>query len=119
MVIVVGSGSEVRHSGVRIRWGVSLPMRLATPSPRISELEARRMTHAPRPVGSVDETLEQRQARRVAQRQCDVAILAAGGETGWWDEQGVAAPWPDDFFDADSEWRPDTTNRSGLVPGEW
>jgi hypothetical protein len=66
------------------------------------------MTRSPYPVGAVDETSEQRRARRAAQRQHDLAILAAGGETGWWDEHGVPAPWPDDFFDADTEWRPDT-----------
>jgi hypothetical protein len=65
------------------------------------------MTRPPYPVGAVDETSEQRQARRAAQRQHDLAILAAGGETGWWDEHGLPAPWPDDFFDADTEWRPD------------
>ncbi|WP_152186089.1 hypothetical protein [Segeticoccus rhizosphaerae] len=39
------------------------------------------------------------------QREHDLALLAAGHETGWWDEHGVPAPWPDDF----DEWRP-TTN---------
>jgi hypothetical protein len=33
-------------------------------------------------------------------RQNDVAILAAGHETGWWDDNGRPAPWPDDFGDA-------------------
>ena len=42
------------------------------------------------------------------QREHDLAILAAGGYTGWWDEHGRPAPWPDDFFDPDSDWRPDT-----------
>lgn len=64
------------------------------------------MTHSPYPVGAVDETSEQRQLRRAAQRRHDLAILAAGGETGWWDEHGLPAPLPDDFFDADTEWRP-------------
>ncbi len=66
------------------------------------------MTHLPRPVGPVGETFEQRQARRAAQRQHDLAVLADGGETGWWGDHGVPAPWPDDFFDADTEWRPDS-----------
>lgn len=65
------------------------------------------MTHAAHLVAVVDETPEQRQARCVAQRQRDLTILAVGGETGWWDEHGVPAPWPDDFFDADTGWRPD------------
>ena len=69
------------------------------------------MTHAPHPVAPVDETAEQRQARRAVQREHDLAILAAGGETGWWDEHGVPAPLPHDFFDADTGWRPDTDNR--------
>ena len=41
-------------------------------------------------------------------REHDLATLAAGGHTGWWDDHGVPAPWPDDFFDPDSEWRPST-----------
>ena len=43
-----------------------------------------------------------------SQREHDLATLAAGGYTGWWDEHGLPAPWPDDFFDPDTEWRPDT-----------
>ncbi len=42
------------------------------------------------------------------QREHDLATLAAGGHTGWWDEHGRPAPWPEDFFDPDSDWRPDT-----------
>ncbi len=34
----------------------------------------------------------------------DLAILAAGGETGWWDDHGRPAPWPDDFLDPDAGW---------------
>jgi hypothetical protein len=30
--------------------------------------------------------------------------LAAGYETGWWDDHGVPAPWPDDFFNPNSGW---------------
>jgi hypothetical protein len=67
------------------------------------------------PIAPVDETPEQRQTRRALQREHDVAILAAGGETGWWDEHGAPAPWPVDFFDADTGWRPDTDNP--LSPG--
>lgn len=36
----------------------------------------------------------------------DLAILAAGGETGWWDEHGRPAPWPRDFLDPDAGWTP-------------
>jgi hypothetical protein len=32
--------------------------------------------------------------------------LAAGYETGWWDDRGVPAPWPEDFLDPNSGWRP-------------
>ena len=53
------------------------------------------------------------------QRQHDLAILATGGCTGWWDEHGQPAPWPDDFFDPDTEWRPSTTDTpTELAPGE-
>ncbi len=36
----------------------------------------------------------------------DLATLAAGGDTGWWNDDGTPAPWPDDFFDPDTDWRP-------------
>jgi hypothetical protein len=75
------------------------------------------MTHLPHPVGPVDETSEQRRVRRADQCRHDLAVLAAGGETGWWDEHGVPAPWPDDFFDADTEWR-SGDNQPDLTPGE-
>ena len=53
------------------------------------------------------------------QRERDLAILAAGGYTGWWDEHGGPAPWPDDFFDPDTDWRPSTTDTPPqLAPGE-
>lgn len=42
-------------------------------------------------------------------RTNDLALLAAGIETGWWDEHGVPAPWPEDFFDPNSGWRQPTT----------
>jgi len=29
--------------------------------------------------------------------------LAVGYETGWWDANGVPAPWPDDFADTDPD----------------
>jgi hypothetical protein len=31
-------------------------------------------------------------------------LLAAGHDTGWWDEHGKPAPWPEDFLDPDSGW---------------
>lgn len=53
------------------------------------------------------------------QRQHDLEILAAGGITGWWDEHGQPAPFPDDFHDPDTDWRP-TSNHTPpmLAPGE-
>ena len=35
-------------------------------------------------------------------RDRDLALLAAGHETGFWDDHGLPAPWPDDI----DEWRP-------------
>ena len=32
--------------------------------------------------------------------------LNAGHETGWWDDNGVPAPWPEDFPDPNSGWQP-------------
>ncbi|MDQ0093388.1 hypothetical protein [Paeniglutamicibacter psychrophenolicus] len=37
------------------------------------------------------------------ERGRDLVLLAAGHETGWWDEHGRPAPWPEDF------WLPDGT----------
>ena len=34
----------------------------------------------------------------------DLAILATDGETGWWDDNGHPAPWPEDFLDPDAGW---------------
>lgn len=44
------------------------------------------------------------------QREHDLAILAAGGFTGWWDEHGQPAPFPDDFFYPDCEWGPSSND---------
>jgi len=45
--------------------------------------------------------------------------LAAGYETGWWDEHGVPAPWPEDFCDPSSGWHtPIPTEPIPLKPGE-
>jgi len=60
------------------------------------------------PAGPDDETPKQRHARHAIQHARDLATLAAGGETGWWNEHGHPAPWPADFFDSDTDWRPDT-----------
>ena len=53
-----------------------------------------------------------------SQRENDLAILAAGGYTGWWDEHGQPAPWPNDIFNPDTDWRPDTNPPPDLAPGE-
>lgn len=52
------------------------------------------------------------------QHQQDLAVLATGGYTGWWDETGTPAPWPDDLFNADTDWRPSTTTPTVLADGE-
>jgi hypothetical protein len=53
------------------------------------------------------------------QREHDLAILAADDITGWWDEHGQPAPWPEDFFDPDSDWRPTSSDTPpDLAPGE-
>jgi hypothetical protein len=44
--------------------------------------------------------------RRPRQHQNDLAQLAAGRETGFWDDHGQPAPWPDDL----DEWRPTTSD---------
>jgi hypothetical protein len=36
----------------------------------------------------------------------DLALLAAGYETGFWDDHGQPAPWPDDL----DEWSPTTSD---------
>jgi hypothetical protein len=46
-------------------------------------------------------------------RDQDLAVLAAGGETGWWDDAGHPAPWPEDFLDPDAGW---STGRTALRP---
>lgn len=40
--------------------------------------------------------------------QAYLDMLTAGHETGWWDEHGNPAPWPEDFLDPNSGWRPFT-----------
>lgn len=34
----------------------------------------------------------------------DLQLLADGRETGWWDEHGRPAPWPEDFLDPAAGW---------------
>jgi hypothetical protein len=50
------------------------------------------------------------------------ATLQAGHETGWWDERGIPAPWPDDFLLPDGtpnpDWQPGTGPTQDLPPGE-
>lgn len=54
-----------------------------------------------------------------AQRAHDLALLAAGQETGFWGEDGKPAPWPEDFLDPDSGWAPDgNTDNTPPAPGE-
>jgi hypothetical protein len=38
--------------------------------------------------------------------QAYLELLAAGHDTGWWDERGNPEPWPEDFLDPDSGWQP-------------
>lgn len=48
-------------------------------------------------------------------RQQDLEILASGGETGWWDETGRPAPWPEDFLHPNAGWAtadPDNPNQT-------
>jgi transposase-like protein len=48
-----------------------------------------------------------------------LATLAAGYETGWWDEHGIPAPWPDDFPNPNSGWHCQDGNTTyPLKPGE-
>ena len=35
------------------------------------------------------------------QPERDLALPAADGDTGWWDEHGKPSPWPEDFWQAD------------------
>ena len=47
-----------------------------------------------------------------------LATLTAGIETGWWDEHGVPAPWPEDILDPNNGWRPGTGLPVTLEPGQ-
>ena len=48
------------------------------------------------------------------QHDHDLALLTAGHDTGFWDEHGNPAPWPDDI----DEWRPVSAEPITLEPGE-
>lgn len=49
-------------------------------------------------------------------RANDLALLAAGIETGWWDEHGIPAPWPEDFFDPNSGWHDPQKTQPSAIP---
>ena len=44
----------------------------------------------------------------------NATLLATGAETGFWDDHGRPAPWPDDI----NEWRPVTGQSITVDPGE-
>jgi hypothetical protein len=44
----------------------------------------------------------------------NAALLATGAETGFWDDHGVPAPWPDDIDD----WTP-VTRQPGTEPDDF
>ena len=50
-------------------------------------------------------------------RQFYLDQLAATGYTGWYDQHGVPAPWPEDFCDRGSGWQPDTEACRDRPPG--
>jgi len=41
-------------------------------------------------------------------------LLSAGADTGFWDDHGRPAPWPDDI----DQWRPSTAEALTTEPGE-
>lgn len=43
----------------------------------------------------------------------NAALLATGHDSGFWDEHGQPAPWPNDI----NEWRPATSNHVTTDPG--
>jgi hypothetical protein len=44
----------------------------------------------------------------------NAGLLADGHDSGFWDENGVPAPWPDDI----DEWRPTSSEPVTRQPGE-
>ncbi|RAN72401.1 hypothetical protein B5P43_32805 [Bacillus sp. SRB_336] len=47
-----------------------------------------------------------------SQRHHDHGLLAAGHDTGWWDDQGGPAPWPEDYWLPDGTINPDRQTNS-------
>jgi hypothetical protein len=56
------------------------------------------MTVTPAPRPDVPDTHER--------ARLNAALLATGAETGFWDDHGNPAPWPDDI----DHWTPDTSD---------
>ena len=48
----------------------------------------------------------------------DAELLAQGYETGWWDEHGIPAPWPEDFDGhlPDGQWKSTTADHEPQAP---
>ena len=46
--------------------------------------------------------------------ELNAALHATGADTGFWDNQGRPAPWPDDI----DEWRPFTSDSVSDQPAE-
>jgi hypothetical protein len=46
--------------------------------------------------------------------ELNAALLATGADTGFWDDHGRPAPWPDDI----EEWRPTTSEPVTPEPGQ-
>jgi hypothetical protein len=69
-------------------------------------------------LGTPTETDQQRAIRHAQQLARDLAHLQAGGETSFWDEHGTPAPFPEDFFDHDTDWRPDPSANQTTPQGE-
>lgn len=44
----------------------------------------------------------------------NTALFATGAETGFWDDQGRPAPWPDDI----DQWRPETGEHTIREPDQ-
>ena len=44
----------------------------------------------------------------------NAALAATGAETGFWDDHGRPAPWPDDI----DQWLPDTSEHTITKPGQ-
>ena len=45
-------------------------------------------------------------------------LLVAGHETGWWDDHGTPAHWPEDLLDPDSDWQQSGGETTPPDPGE-